>query len=173
MRYDAPTFAGFSVSTSYGEDYIWDVAVKYAADWGNFKVSAAYGFASSTDEGCVAPRVCTNIPFFGGGGTPFQGFRKDDDIQQVAASVMHVPSGFWAYGYYEQEDNNGTKYLGPASDANNPDTWFVKAGIKRIWTPLGATVIWGEGGQYFNQFTGVCGPRSTNPIITITPNVKS
>jgi predicted porin len=172
VRYDAPTFAGFSVSTSYGEDYIWDVAVNYAADWGNFKVSATYGFASSTDEGCVAPGVCTNIPFFGGGGAPFQGFRKDDAIHQVAASVMHVPSGFWAYGYYEQENNNGTQYLGPASDANNPDTWFVKAGIKRIWTPLGATVFWGEGGQYFNQFTGVCGPRSTNPIIPITPNVN-
>jgi hypothetical protein len=33
-------------------------------------------------------------------------------------------------------------------------------------------VIWGEGGQYFDQFTGVCGPRSTNPIIAITPNVN-
>jgi hypothetical protein len=171
VRYDSPTFAGFSVSTSYGEDVMWDVAVKYAADWRNFKVSAAYGFASVTDEGCVAPGVCTNIPFFGGGGAPFQGFRKDVDIHQVGASVMHVPSGFWAYGYYEQENNNGTKYLGPASDANNPDTWFIKAGIKRTWTPFGATVVWGEGGQYFDQFTGLCG-RSTNPIIINTPNAN-
>jgi predicted porin len=172
VRYDAPTFAGFSLSTSYGEDDMWDVAVRYAADWGNFKVSAAYGFASVTDEGCVQPGVCTNIPFIGGGGAPFQGFRKDVEIHQVGASVMHVPSGFWAYGYYEQENNNGTKYLGPASAANNTETWFIKAGIQRAWTPFGATVIWGEGGQYLDEFTGLCGPRSTNIIIVRTPNVN-
>ena len=33
VRYDTPTWGGFSVSTSYGEDDMWDVALKYAADW--------------------------------------------------------------------------------------------------------------------------------------------
>jgi hypothetical protein len=33
----------------------------------------------------------------------------------------------------------------------------VKAGIKKTWTPLGATVIWGEAGQYLNMFSGMCG----------------
>ena len=28
----------------------WDVALKYAADWNNFKVSAAIGYSQSTDE---------------------------------------------------------------------------------------------------------------------------
>ncbi len=31
----------------------------------------------------------------------------------------------------------------------------MKGGIKRTWTPLGATVLFGEGGQYKNQFSGV------------------
>jgi hypothetical protein len=31
----------------------------------------------------------------------------------------------------------------------------VKAGIKRTWTPLGATVLWGEGGQYEDQFSSL------------------
>ena len=38
FRYDTPTWWGFSVSTSYGEDDMWDVAVKYAADWNSIKV---------------------------------------------------------------------------------------------------------------------------------------
>ena len=38
----------------------------------------------------------------------------------------------------------------------------MKAGIKRTWMPLGATVLWGEYGQYRNQYsllggTDVCG----------------
>jgi predicted porin len=170
VRYDTPTFAGFSLLASYGEDDMRDIAVKYLADWGAFKVSAAYGFANVTDEGCVAAAPCTNIPFFGGGGAPFQGYRMDVDVHQVGVSVMHVPSGLWGYGYYEQEENNGTKFVGPAADANEPNTWFVKAGIRRTWLPLGATVIWGEGGQYFDQFTGLCGRPNANPSCIVSIN---
>ena len=35
--------------------------------------------------------------------------------------------------------------------------WYVKAGIKRAWMPAGATVLFGEWGQYNDQFTGLCG----------------
>ena len=55
VRYDTPTWAGFSMSTSYGEDDMWDVAVKYAADWNSIKVSAAAGYTVITDEGCQGP----------------------------------------------------------------------------------------------------------------------
>ena len=52
FRYDTPTWAGFSVSTAYYEDDVWDVAVKYAADWNSIKFSAAVGYTQLTDEGC-------------------------------------------------------------------------------------------------------------------------
>ena len=54
FRYDTPTWGGFSASTSYGEDDMWDVALKYAADWNSIKVSAAAGYTLLTDEGCSA-----------------------------------------------------------------------------------------------------------------------
>ena len=38
------------------EDDMWDVAVKYAADWNSVKFSAAVGYTQLTDEGCNAPR---------------------------------------------------------------------------------------------------------------------
>lgn len=172
VRYNSPTFAGLSLSASYGEDDMRDIAVRYAADWGSFKLSAAYGFSNLTDEGCVGPGLCTNVPFFGGGGAPFQGYRKDADLQQIGVSVMHVPSGAWGYGYYEHEDNNGTKFIGPSADANHPDTWFAKAGIRRNWIALGPTVIWGEGGQYFDQFTGLCGTPNTNQTCVASINTS-
>jgi len=170
FRYDSPVYWGFSVSSSYGEDDVWDVALRYAADWGNFKVSAAYGFASMTDEGCNASLGCTNIAFLGGGGLPFQGYRKDADVHQLGVSALHVPSGVWVYVYAQHETNNGTKFVSLASDANDNDIWFIKAGIRRSWNPLGATVIWGEGGQYLDQFTGICGRPNVNPTCVASIN---
>jgi hypothetical protein len=87
------------------------------------------------------------------------------DVWQVGASVLHVPTGLFAYGLWQEEDNHGTKlgtptlFLGNVvnSNAMNDNTvWFLKAGIKRTWTPLGATAIWGEYGQYNDQYRGLC-----------------
>ncbi len=44
VRYDTPTFGGFSASASWGEDDMWDVAVRYAGEWGGFKVAAAAAY---------------------------------------------------------------------------------------------------------------------------------
>jgi hypothetical protein len=177
FRYDTPTWAGFSASGGYYEDDAWDIALKYAADWNSIKVSAAVGFTQLTDEGCLAPgnAGCTSVSVVGGGGTSFQGFRVDGDIFQVGASILHVPSGLFAYGMYQREENNGTQFKtvnfpkgNPLntgnfnfrtadSDANETNVWYVKAGIKRAWMPAGATVLFGEWGRYEDQFNGLCG----------------
>jgi hypothetical protein len=164
FRYDSPTWYGFSASGGYYENYEWDATIKYAADWNNFKVSAAYGFAENTDEGCTAPATCSNVANVGGGGAPFQGYKKSVSSNQVGASIMHVPTGLWIYGMYENEHNDGTKFVGldangflVNSNANDNDMWYMKGGIKRTWLPLGATVVYGQGGQYFDMFGGLCG----------------
>ena len=94
VRYDSPTFGGFSVSTSWGEDDIGDVALKYAADWNSIKVSAAAGYSQSTDERYVS----------GGGG--LANVKQDAKLFQVGASVLHVPSGLFVYGLYQNENAN-------------------------------------------------------------------
>ena len=131
------------------------------------KFSAAVGYSQLTDEGCLAfgNSGCTDIPLLGGGGTPFQGFRHDVGNFQIGASIMHVPSGLLLYAMYEDEQNNGTQYktinsnTGTIvnSNGNGDNTWFLKVGIRRTWMPMGATVIWGEWGQYNDMFTGLCG----------------
>jgi hypothetical protein len=172
FRYDSPTFAGFSMSTSYGEDDMWDIALKYAADWNSVKFSAAAGWTQLTDEGCSAPGIqnggatCSNVAVVGGGGAPFQNYRQDGQLFQIGASAMHVPSGLFVYGLYQNDQEKGTQYknfnfnTGKVSGnaaANDTDTWFVKAGIKRTFSPVGATVIWGEWGQYNDMYRGLCG----------------
>ncbi|MGH6865746.1 MAG: porin [Methyloceanibacter sp.] len=147
VRYDSPTFGGFSASTSYGEDGIWDVALKYAADWNNIKVSAAAGYTKAQDE---------NYVFSGGG---LNGFKLDSDLFQVGASAMHVPSGLFIYGLYQKEEasfdpSTVNAVRAPASDS---DVWYLKGGIKRTWNPLGATVLFAEYAQYNDQFGGASG----------------
>jgi hypothetical protein len=194
FRYDSPTWWGFSVSGGYYEDDEWDVALKYAADWnwwGGMKFSAAWGFTENTDEGCFAIGApCAGNAEAGGGGLPFQGFRQDTETNQVGASLLHVPTGLWAYGMYEHEEQSGTPFRterGPLVDTaglpgdlgvpnfdgtletskevnTDTDMWFAKAGIKRTWTPLGATVLYGQGGQYFHEFTGLCANRTFNGL---------
>jgi hypothetical protein len=170
FRYDSPTFGGFSVSGGVYEDDVKDVAVKWAADWGTFKMSAAGGYTIVTDEGCpsCAPGVPPgSLALLGGGGIPLQGYRKDVDVFQIGASTMHVPSGLFVYGQWSREENNGTqlgvKQLGVptlkgfnSTAQNRNDVWFFKAGIKRTWSPLGATTLFGEWGQYDDQYSGLC-----------------
>ena len=194
FRYDTPTWGGFSASTSYGEDDMWDVALKYAADWNSIKVSAAAGYTLLTDEGCSSfgipngGRTCSNVAVVGGGGTPFQNYRQDAELFQVGASILHVPSGLFAYGLYQNDQEDGTQFKTVSfnnaqrfatpfgqkaissfntsihdNNVNENDVWFVKAGIKRTWMPAGATVLWGEWGQYNDMFRGLCGGGAVPP----------
>jgi hypothetical protein len=148
VRYDSPTFGGFSVSGSFGEDDIWDVALKYAADWNNIKVSAAAGYTHTTDERYIV----------GGGG--LAGFKEDTDLFQVGASAMHVPSGLFIYGLYQNEKADPRPTFlttGLAGAADDTNVWYLKGGIKRTWSPLGATVLFGEYAEYKDQFGGIAG----------------
>ena len=49
VRYDSPTFGGFSISASWGEDDMWDVAARYSGEFNGFKlaVAAAYNEVSA------------------------------------------------------------------------------------------------------------------------------
>jgi Gram-negative porin len=119
VRYDSPTFGGFSVSASWGEDDFWDVAGRYAGEFGGFKVAVAAAYSNMTD----------GIP----GG-------QDVGYFQVGGYVEHVATGVFAYGAWGKED---------AIVAGAPDgeVWYAKAGLRERWTPLGHTVLYGFYGE--------------------------
>ncbi len=94
VRYDSPSFGGFSVSASWGEDDVWAITGRYAGEWADFKVAAAASYADSSDE---------NFNKVGGfivGGLEQQYF-------QAAAYVEHIPTGLFAYGAYGHDDFDG------------------------------------------------------------------
>jgi hypothetical protein len=130
VRYDSPTFGGFSVSASWGESDFWDIAARYAGEWHDFKLSVAgaYSQTSSTNFGSVNMVQPPATGYF-----------------QIGAYLEHVPTGLFAYGAYghlDYFDVNSFAFNRQGIDSN--DTYYIKGGIRQRWNPLGHTVLYGE-----------------------------
>jgi hypothetical protein len=136
VRYDSPAIAGFTASASWGEDDDWQLAVRYAGDIGGFKVLFGAGYSASTDENLTVPIAAL--------------IEKDSRYVQAGAYAEHMASGLFVHGAYGHEDNGGTVLAGGVTPPNS-DHWYAKAGIRRKWIPLGATVIYGDYGRYIDQ----------------------
>ncbi len=127
VKYDSPTFAGFSVSAAWGEDDLWDVGADYEGKIGDVQsVRAKAGYGESTDPsatGCGGPTQNFKCQWFGAG-----------------ATVMHDPTGLYVFGGYgwQQIDSLG------ASLDDTSTTWLIQPGIEKKWMPLGKTTIFGE-----------------------------
>jgi predicted porin len=117
VRYDSPTFGGFSVSASWGEDDMWDVAARYAGEFNGFKFAAAAAY-NELSGGALGPKSDTEEYF------------------QAGAYLEHVPTGIFVYGAY------GKNQFEIATGES--ENWYVKAGLRERWTPLGHTVLYGE-----------------------------
>ena len=113
VRYDSPTFGGFSVSASWGEDDMWDVAARYAGEHAGFKFAAAAAYNENSTErfGILA-------------GDTFQYF-------QVGAYLEHVPTGLWLYGAYGHIDPNGVTGAVSITDATGAVTQTFAGGLDR------------------------------------------
>ncbi|WP_246317327.1 porin [Hyphomicrobium methylovorum] len=135
VRYDTPTVAGFSATTSWGEDDIWDAALIYKGEIGDFTVNARAGYGHSTDGRSTA---CHTVPSVGENG--------DCEWWGVSGFVQHKPTGLFAYaGYGEQNDNSRAEFaINPELVDKTDTTWFVQAGIEQKWFSLGKTNFFGH-----------------------------
>jgi predicted porin len=126
VQYNSPTFAGFSVSASWGEDDLWDVLGEYKGKVGAFKVKARVGYGESTDPSatkCGGPAADFKCDWFGAG-----------------ATIQHEPTGLYVFGGYGwQQIDTPTFAVDDTSEA-----WLIQAGIEKKWNPLGTTTIFGE-----------------------------
>ncbi len=152
VRYNSPTWGGFSFKTSYGNNAFtgggipafgltssdfdfWDAAVFYAGQWGNWKVSAAYSYT------WIETAVMNENA-------------EGADLHQVGGTIMHTPTGLGVYGFYQHEETGGVFSRPPFVSIPFPETdaWYVKPFWRASLSPLGATVFFGEYGQYEDQF---------------------
>lgn len=125
VRYDSPSFYGFIVSASWGDDDYYDVALRFKKEWNSIRIAAAFAYASFDDDNDDD----------GSGQLEF-----DNYIGSI--SVMHIPTGLYgafAAGTAEQADDIEGNY------------WYIQLGLERRFLPHGSTTIYGEYGQY-NDF---------------------
>ena len=129
VRYDSLAFAGFTASASWGDKYLWDAALSYTNDFGDFHVVAKAGYGSSNDPGTTL-----------------------EDITASGTATTYVTGGSpcisWLlrlYGGWGGQSVD-TSHVFPAGTAFVQDSsfWNVQPGIEHKWLPLGTTTIFGE-----------------------------
>lgn len=144
IRYDSPTYGGFSVSTSYGESDFWDVAARYAGEFHDFKlaVGGAFSKTSRDSNSVIVTLADTTEPAHGVDFLPSAtGINllqaQNSEHFQIGAYLEHIPTGLFLYGAYthlDVDDSSNTKNI----------THYIKGGVRQRWTPLGHTVLYGE-----------------------------
>jgi predicted porin len=130
VKYDTPVFAGFSVSASWGEDDMWDTALSYSGEVGDFKLVGKAGYGESSDNndtGSCVGTFGTHCTWWG-----------------VAGTVMHKPTGLFVYGAYGEHTDDDIQAATVATAEDTNTMWYVQAGIERKFIPLGKTTIFGE-----------------------------
>lgn len=137
VRYDSPTLAGFSVSASWGEDDDWEFAGRYQGQIDGFKIALGAGYSNNTDESTQSPPVS---------------FEKDSSFFQAGGYVEHLATGLFVHAAYGREDNNGEVTFAGFTEPDSHQ-WYVKGGVRRQWTSLGHTIVYGEFAEYIDQLS--------------------
>ncbi|MGH1407866.1 MAG: porin [Rhodomicrobiaceae bacterium] len=130
IKYDSPAIAGFTLSASWGEDDFYDVALKYAGQFGDFKVAAAAGYSNWGQDDYFRHIGVTGV--------------GESEVFEAGGSVMHVPTGIFISGTYSQQEADNSSGV----QIIDSDAWYIKAGIKQKWNSLGQTAIYGEFAEY-------------------------
>jgi hypothetical protein len=148
ISYSTPTFGGFSASAAWGEDDVWDAALRYAGEFSGFRLAAGIAYSHNA----------SGLGDFNEEFGPGPGFADNNGpkISQVkgSASVLHVATGLFLTGAFVNQDN----------DNGNPNTklWYVQGGIAKNWTGLGNTVLYGEYSRVDDGI--VCGAGACQPF---------
>jgi len=131
VHWDSPELAGFTVSASWGEDDIWDVATFYAGKAAGFQLEAAAGYSGITDTSGDFATV-------------------KQSIVVGSASILHVASGlnFTIAAGQQSFDAKALDADGLYRKPQDGKFLYLKAGWLAKLSSLGATAFYGEYGRW-------------------------
>ncbi len=154
VKYDTPTFAGFTASASWGEDDRYDLGLNYSNNWNGLEVAAGLGYYWSNDEYCeqhpsgVTANANGTFSNNGGCGTQF-GIEGDHEVFGGSLSMYHAATGLFATGSYAHAEgglNTNDGFLGSVQ-TTDADQWYAKLGVRKNWFGHGETAIYAEYGE--------------------------
>ena len=160
IKYETPTYAGFIASAAFGEDDMWDVALRYAGEHQGFKLAFGVGYQQWTDGNVTGSPTATDerdcVAGLAGGGAD----RKCSQLG-LSGAVMHVDSGVYLHGAY------GIRWdeLSRVPDKTS-DRFYLQGGIEKNWFGLGKTTLFAEGAMYSITDTGAT--FGNGPSVTAT-----
>lgn len=143
VLYETPTLIGFTLQAAIAEDNYWDVALRYAGEFGGFRLAAGIGYQQDTEFNGPSPsivpgdftvRCTTNCDV------------KATDLKG-SASILHVPTGLFVTGAGGQRELSGSFGIpAPLTAYAGPDLtwWYVSGGISQNFFGVGKTVLFGE-----------------------------
>jgi len=144
IMYQSPTLHGFTLQAAVAEDNYWDIALRYAGEFGGFRVAGGIGYQADTEF---------NRPLQTIDGLFSVLCNQNCDLKSTewkgAISVMHVASGLFttfSAGRRELEGSRtpaaGTAYVGP-----DLEYWHVISGISQNFFGIGRTTLFSEYGE--------------------------
>ena len=145
VRYDSPTIAGFVLTAAWGEDDMWDMALTYKGEVGDFKLTAKAGYGESTDPVTNKGRCAV-----GTGDCQWWG---------VAGTIQHAPTGIYVYAGYGADSIDLKASQAGEDDESN--TWFVQGGIESKLVAIGKTTFFGE---YRHDDVGISAKASSSDL---------
>jgi hypothetical protein len=152
IRYDTPTWGGFTFGIAYGEDYFWDAALRYTAEFGGFRLAGAVGYRRIQDQEADT----FNLPPGASTGPTANTHRE---MWLGSGSILHVATGLFVNAAFYQYEYKGTNVgeVISGTTANRPDTtfWYVAGGLSQNWFGPGKTALYGEYGKTNDTITGL------------------
>ena len=133
VMYEAPTLAGFTLQAAVAEDNYWDVALRYAGEFGGFRLAFGVGYQEDSEFNLLGGAfTCTGL--------------CDLKTQELkgSGSILHVPTGLFVTASAGQRELDGASALG-VRDLNY---WHVAAGVSQNFFGFGKTVLFGEYGEH-------------------------
>ena len=141
ITYTSPTIGGFSVGAAWGENDVWDVALRYAGEFSGFRIAGGIGYISN-GSGLGDVTENNQVGVVGFDNPPTSGSFPRPTQVKGSASILHVGTGLYLTGAYLRQDNDGTDV--PGNKLADTTLWYVQGGITKNWTGLGNTVLYGE-----------------------------
>jgi hypothetical protein len=154
-KYESPTIAGFTASAAWGEDDIWNVALRYAGEFSGFRLAAGAAYTESNDF--TTPDHTSAVQ------------RGVGDTSEVglSGSILHVETGLYASGAWGRLHDAGLDALYGRDVDEETSFWTIQAGIERKFFAIGKTTFFGE---YFRLDRGAGFTTNTSTGISSALN---
>jgi hypothetical protein len=153
IRYDSPELYGFIFTATWGQNDIWDAALRYQGQWNSIRVAAGIGYAYWGEQNCgnnpatATNNALTNACLPVNLNADQVAANTKTEIWSGSISAMHVPTGlYFAFAAGTRHITN--PFFAGAVANNDANYAYGQGGITKRFFDVGPTTFYGEYGSY-------------------------